>query len=251
MKKILLVAGLLTLLMILTAATVFAIPTLQLDIAGGTYDSTPSVRTIIAPGNPFTLYAYLIPNRWNTLADSYYISMAVAPQRHTAGNLGSFTFNATTVNVTSGMTYGVPPLETYLGNTAAFDAGDLPQHGIFETYFYEYGFQFNSANQISLYNTQGRAISGGSIPTTGTGMYYVALTVDTALLDPRYVVHFDLYNTALKRSITDLDVTQFAPFSHDAQSTTRVPEPHTLLLLGSGLLGLALYGRKRFSKGAA
>jgi hypothetical protein len=46
----------------------------------------------------------------------------------------------------------------------------------------------------------------------------------------------------------DVDVTSSAPYSHDAQSCincTSVPEPSTLLLIGSGLIGLGLWGRKR------
>src|SRR3972149_3217574 len=109
--------------------------------------------------------------------------------------------------------------------------------------------QFNSSNWIVPYNTQDRAIDGYITPTLGS-MYYVVFTVDTALLQSDYAIHFDLYNTALaRRATTDIDITQFAPFSHDAQSR-RVPEPHTILLLGIGLLGLWI-GRKglRFSKG--
>ena len=77
---------------------------------------------------------------------------------------------------------------------------------------------------------------------SGRGMYYAALTIDTSLLDTDYVIHFDLYNTKLKRG-GDIDVTQFAPFSHDAQSAA-VPEPSTVLLLGSGLVGL--WASRRF-----
>lgn len=216
-----------------------AVPTLQLDIAGGAYDK--STQTIVAAGNSFTLYAYLSPNFCNTLTDTYFISAAISPKVDKAGaDIGSFNFNGATINATGDMTYGVPPLEDIV-KLQGWDSGDLPKHGIFPTYFSEFEFQFSDANQIGTYNTQDRAISGGSIPTSGTGMYYVAFTIDTSLLDPNYVLHFDLYNTKLKG--LDVDVTQFAPFSHDAQSAA-VPEPSTVLLLGSGLIGL--WASRRF-----
>lgn len=220
-----------------------ATPTLQLDIGGGTYDM--STETIVASENPFKLYAYLIPNSSNKLSDYYYISMALTPKLDTPGSLGTVLFNSTTIDVTSDMEYGTPPLETYLGDIASTDPGDLPGHGIFETYFYEHEFQFSSSQQISKYNTQDRAISGGSIPTSGTGMYYVVFDIDTTDLDINYNIHFDLYNTSFaKKSTTDLDVTKFAPFSHDAESR-KVPEPSTLLLLGSGLMALGLIKRRK------
>ncbi|MFZ3063826.1 MAG: choice-of-anchor N protein [Nitrospirota bacterium] len=240
LKTVLVSFLLITGLIFFNAAKGFAIPTLQLDIAGGSYDL--STETIISSGNTFTLYAYLIPDKYNSLPDTYYISAAIAPKVGKAGaNIGSFNFNGTTINATSDMTYGVPPLEA-ITSLQGWDSGDLAKHGIFPTYFSEFEFQFSSANQIGLYNTQDRAISGGSIPTSGTGMYYAAFTIDTSLLDPNYVIHFDLYNTKLKKG-GDIDVTQFAPFSHDAQSTA-VPEPSTVLLLGSGLVGL--WASRRF-----
>ena len=240
--KTIFIASLIITSILVSRSDVLAIPTLQLDISGGTYDW--STQTIIAPTDPFTLYAYLIPNRFNTLNDYYYISAAIVPQVTPPGSdLGSFVFNGQTINVTSQMIYGVPPLEDIV-EKQGWDSGDLPKHGIFNTYFYEFEFQFNSSNQIHRYNTQDRAISGESIPTSGNGMYYVAFNVDTSLLEPGYIIHFDLYNTKIKCD-GDIDVTQFAPFSHDAQSNHDVPEPSTWLLLGSGLVGLGILGRKR------
>jgi hypothetical protein len=216
---------------------VFATPTLQLDIAGGTYDT--SSETIIGD-NSFTLYAYLIPNCSNTLSDYYYISAAVVPKvTPPGGSLGSFSFDGDTVNVTEEMVYGVPPLENII-SLQGWDKGDLSKHGIFETYFWEFEFQFDSSDQIRRYNTQDRAETGGSIPDSGSGMYYVEFSIDTSLLDPNYVIHFDLYNSQLVRRTGDIDITQFAPFSHDAESRS-VSEPSTFLLIGAGILGIALF----------
>lgn len=232
----------------MTSTKSYAIPTLQLDLSGGTYDYDTS--TIVTSSDSFTLYAYLMPNSKNKLSDTYYISIALIPATSTSQDLGTISINSTTVDVTSDMTYGIPPLEN-IASLQGWDSGDLPKHGIYPTYFYEYEFSFSSSDEISAYNTQDRAINEDPIDLTSNfsgNMFYAAFTIDTSSLDSEYSVHFDLYNTALKCG-GDIDVTQFAPFSHDAEATHSVPEPGTLLLLSSGLLGLAALKRIRNRRG--
>lgn len=227
---------------IVGSTSAYAIPSLQLDIQGGTYDTLD--QTIFATGDSFTLYALLLPGSSNSLSDDYYISAALRPiTGQPGGTFGSFTFDGTTVNVTADMRYGVPPLEDYLSK----DPGDLSRHGIFDTYFTQFKFQFSGSNVTQAYNSQDDAGQGPTAYSTGDKMYYQSFQVDTSLLAAGYSIHFDLYNTKLGRGTGDIDVNKFAPFSHDANSTTSVPEPTTMLLLGFGLVALAGV-RRRFGK---
>lgn len=232
---------------VLLASVAHAVPSLQLDIGGGVYDW--STQTIVATSDSFTLYALLSPNWANTTGDTYYISAALTPITTPPGaNLGSFQVNSTPVNVTGDMTYGVPPIE--LNGTAYNDPGDLPIHGMYPTYFKEFSFTFNPLLKAQSYDTQTQTGQFVQVPsgTTSNFLYYVPFSIDTSRLNSGYAIHFDLYNEYL-RCNQDIDISWFAPFSHDAQSGgTPVPEPSTYILLGSGLIGMASYGRKRFRK---
>jgi len=256
--------------LLMTSLSAFAIPTLQLDIDGGTYD--PVTQTIIKSGSSFDVYAYGIqPNGANATdikTIQYYLSAALTGPSGSVPegvlSLGSFTYNlgsgAVTVNVTSGMVFGTPPLDTFL---QAFDNGDLSKHGIFPTYFTQIDLpKFDTILQTAPYDTSGIS-AGHSIVPSGTGMFYQKVNFDLTNLATGYDLHWDLYSAAVVTCAnnpncnpTDVDVNDFAPFSHDAESTTDnnpppppppdpIPEPATVWLLGLGLLVLASYKRRQ------
>ena len=231
-----------------------AVPTLQLGIAGGTYDA--GTQTIIASSNSFSLYAYLIADAGNPINDLYGLSMAVTPEVSSPASLGSFTVDGTVIDVTSGMTYGIPPLDATIETTNGGDSHDLATHSIFPTYFSETTFSFSALNQSGVFNTADFPALG---PQAGSGMYFAKFDIDVTNLDKNYAIHFDLYNTKLLEcklrdrgcAPGNLDITQFAPFSHDAESRpgdggppSETPEPAPMLLLGLGLFCMAWMRRK-------
>lgn len=237
-------------LALVASGTAFALPTLQLGFEGGTYIGG-SDETTYCYADSCDLYSLLTPagqkpNESDSdyavyinalLADDYYISIALVPKTGPAdANLGSFDVGGTPVNVTSGMTYGTPPLENM--GIATTDPNDLSSHGIFETFFYELAFMFDASNKITPYNAQDDATVDPTDKIPGIGGYYASFGIDTTNLDPSVALHFDLYNSKVFAAKGNIDATEvigiddFAPFSKDAQSGTggggppaNVPEP--------------------------
>ena len=232
----------------LTAATAArAVPALQLDIIGGTYDAT--TQTVVSDGPYFTVLA-LATATGNTssadiLAETYYISAGFlsAPAQSAGFNAGSFSVNGSTVQATdSVLDYGAPPIDAASAN--------LPSHGVYPTYYHELAFTFDGSDTTTTYNSQDDA-GGGLFNESGSGTYFVKFEINVAGLAGEQL-HFDLYNTKVKNNGT-ITIDDFAPFSHDAQSgpgipitSTEIPEPSTIAIIGLGLLGLG-FARRRLA----
>lgn len=213
----------------------YAIPTLQLGIGGGFYDL--ATETIVTSSTSFTLYAYAkaTGNKAIDLNEDHFISIALSPQIGPVEvPFGSFTFAGSSYDISSpDVIFGNPPLE----DDPDRDPGDLAEHGQFPTFYVEHSFKFSGLTTEQV-NTQD---SPSHTPTSMSGgsLYFAEFEVDVANLLAGFGLHFDLYNT--KRKNGDLDIKNFAPFSHDAATTlqvTPVSEPSTQVLLLLGLLGL-------------
>ncbi len=242
----------------LSAPVAFALPALQLDIVGGTYD--PLTETIVAGTDVYTLVALIDTGsnkvkKLDLTTEEFFISVALSPQVGPGhSNLGSFTFQGddvtgtldgvidTTIDATAEMIYGSPPFEN-LGGDQGHDGGDVGSHGIFDTFFTEFSFVFNSANTVTGYNTADNP--GGPISDQDGSLLAAFFQIDATGLDDSVTLHYDLYNTAVKNG--DVDRYLFAPYSHDANGGggQPVPEPSTVLLFGTGVLGLIGYARRK------
>lgn len=130
---------------------------------------------------------------------------------------------------------GLPDPETYgFGSGFPLDGNDkpLPPHGVFPTDFYEYyvgGFE-TIEPVINYVDGSGNALGEiKKFDISVSGYTWVD------------IIAYDHYEKANGKA-------QYlkTPFSHDGASGEPIPEPATMILLGSGLIGLAGVRRKKF-----
>jgi hypothetical protein len=227
------------------AGTAHALPSLQLgegSVGDWVYDS--GTQTWVVSDTEFELNALANAERddggkgsyaWDSsgsITQTAYLVVSVAPKMIEDG------FDITVMD-SDGITislldsgFGTPPLQ---------DPNSLAPHGIFDTYFEIYEFEFDGAIQ-PIYNTQDGILSN----TKGAGyLETLQITINSLELGVDGV-HFDLmtltgdgsYDVANGGGI----INSFAPFSHDAEfGGSVVPEPTSavLFLVGSLVVGHA------------
>ena len=224
-----------------------AVPLLQLDIVGGTYDDPTESIVISAPTATVVALgtASGATSQDDLLGKTTYLSVAAVFDN--GGDVEISELWGTSI-VIDGVTFdetdfviGAPP--------ATSDDKFIGGHGVYDTAFLEIAFNFAADAETATYNSEDNP-GASTLYNGGQGSFFQAFEVGIQALASGIKLHFDLYTTKETNEETERDL--FAPFSHDAEMrpgssvvVTEIPEPGSLIIFGLALLVIGV-SRKRF-----
>lgn len=182
--------------------------------------------------DPALLLILGVPNK----TDANFTAPSVTLSAGT-GNIGGTNVFSGTWNTTTG----------YAGNFTSASSGDV----------YSFIGLIPGGNNSNLFNKWHDAdLAVNGIDATGFGIFVYSLTgtgiTGGSTVDVTFLSALDNGTFAVaygqEPPPTQGQVQSFTTPFTEAGLTHKVPEPGTLLLLGSGILGLGLFGRKKFRK---
>ena len=227
-----------------------AVPTLQLGLHNGYYDSSEGIESVVTTSDYFQLHAYATPNAEFTIDDilneSYYISLSVIAEDGGVAKdaEGATHFSATDI---SDLNYGINPLDSVLHEQG------LLEHDVFETYYAEHEFKWSELGQrvglVDVTDYPGGITYGSEMLYKNMNVFLHRLVDGSYLsLNEDYEIRFDLYSSTLRDAAFSGDFSKvtkhdYAPRTHNAQ-TVPVTEPASWPLAALVLMGVCAIRRK-------